>query len=570
MDFIPAQTSTQIIDAAEGNTSEFSLMLGPDQTSVVVTFSPSAIASSVEASAEPTLAPTLVKVLALLKQGGWSDWWVDKPVLEKWCQQTSQVKQSISAAIAHRRDGRCTVSVAQNRMSATLTLYKPEGGAALTLDHIQLALQEKGVKAGVLSEVLKATVAQGEAHEVLIAEGRAAVNGEHTQFEKLVADMVERHPHIYEDGWVDYRDLGELIMVKAGTPLLRRVPPTPGENGVDVLGNILPAKPGTSWPFAPGLKGVGPAPGDPNLLVATVAGQPVMVSRGVKVDPNMVLPNVDLSTGNVNFDGSVNIKGDVKDGLKVTSTGDVVVGGAVLAGEIEAGGNVTIKGGVIGHSEYNGHVSGRNSWFSAKIVAKGTIHARYAENAFLQSDTDVVLDDYAMHSEITALNRVTIGKPGTSKGRCIGGHTRAGIAIRVAVSGSNAGPATVLQAGINPQIEEELMETAKAIEKHRFEVANLEKIIDFVHVHPERDKEGLLGRATITQEMHQGEILELQAQQAALKETMHLCEEAHIAVDAMVHGGTEVRLGVKVWAPVDAPTRGVFRLGHEGEVVLGA
>jgi uncharacterized protein (DUF342 family) len=37
----------------------------------------------------------------------------------------------------------------------------------------------------------------------------------------------------------------------------------------------------------------------------------------------------------------------VKDGLKVTSTGDVVVGGAVLAGEIEAGGNVTIKGGVI-------------------------------------------------------------------------------------------------------------------------------------------------------------------------------------------------------------------------------
>ena len=547
-----------------------SLTLSSDEASVLATFTPPAAAPQATPAAVTTAAPGVVLVQELLKQGGWADWWVDAPALEKWRQQIPQAKQPLTAAIAHRRDGRCAVVVARDRMSATLTLDRPQGGVALTLEQVQQALADKGVKGGVLDDVVAAAVARGEANELVVAQGKAAINGEHTQFEKLVADMVDRHPHVYEDGWVDYRDLGDLVVVKAGTPLLRRIPPTNGEPGFDVLGNPLTPKPGTNWPFAPGLKGVEPAPGDPELLVASVTGQPVMVSHGVKVDPNIVLPHVDLATGNVKFDGAVNIKGDVKDGLKVTSTGDVVVGGAVLAGEIEAGGNVTIKGGVIGHSEYNGHASGRNSWFSAKVVAKGSIQARYAENAFLQADGDVVLDDYAMHSEITALNHVTIGKPGTQKGRCIGGHTRAGITIRVAESGSGAGAATVLQAGTNPLMEEEMAELAKAIDKHTTEIANLQKIIDFVSVHPERDKDGLLGRATITQEMHQGEILELQAQQATLQETMQLSEEAHISVDVKVHGGTEVRVGGKVWVTADTRTHGVFRLNEEGELVLGS
>jgi len=550
-----------------------SLCLGNDQSSVLLTYTPPETPppppdSVVEAV--PVVAPTLVVIQALLKQQGWTDWWVDEAALERWRQQVPKTKQPLTAIVAQRRDGRCTVTVARDRMSATLTLTRPLGGAALTLEQVRQALADKGVKAGLLDDALAAAVAKGEADELPVAQGQAAVNGEHTRFEKLVADMVERHPHVYEDGWVDYRDLGDLVVVKAGTPLLRRVPPTQGEDGFDVLGNPLRPKPGTNWPFAPGLKGVEPAPGDPDLLVASVTGQPVMVSHGVKVDPNIVLPHVDLATGNVKFDGAINIKGDVKDGMKVTSSGDVVVEGAVLAGEIESGGNVTVKGGVIGHSEYNGHASGRNSWFSAKVVAKGQIHARYAENAFLQADADVTLDDYAMHSEITALNRVTIGKPGTKKGRCIGGHTRAGVAIRVAESGSGAGAQTVLQAGTNPLMEEEMAELAKAIDRHTAEIANLQKIIDFVHAHPERNKDDLLGRAIVTQDMHQGQILELQAQQATLRNTLQLAEDAHIAVDVMVHGGTEVRVGGKVWTTVDARAHGVFRLSPQGELTLGS
>ena len=469
--------------------------------------------------------------------------------------------------VSERRDARCVVKVSRDRMSATLSLVPPQGGSALTLEQVRAALAEKGVSAGIWEDALVAAVTTGQVDDLEVAVGKKAVPGTHTQFETLVAQTSDRHPHVDEHDMTDFRDLGDLVVVKAGTPVMRRIPPTEGEPGFDVTGALLTPKPGTSWPFAPGLKGVELDPEDPNLLLASVTGQPVMVSRGVKVDPNMVLQQVNMATGNIKFEGTVNVKGDVRDGMKITTTGDVFVGGSVEAAEIEAGGNVVIKGGVIGHSDYSGD-STANSWFSAKVHAKGSISARYAENANLEADVDVMLDDYVMHSEIIALNHVVVGKPGSRKGRCMGGHVKAAIAIRVAESGSEAGMTTVLQAGFNPRMEEALTDIAQSVAKHTSEIAKLQKIIDFVLTHPEKDQDGLMSRALFTQDMHQGQMLELEAEAQALKAAMTLSEHARIAVDATVHGGTEVRMGGKVWCTAENRSRGVFQINAQGELVL--
>lgn len=528
------------------------------------------------ASAEPAPAPAPARhppltpdgVRTQIKAQGFGALALDETALAKLVQQSATVREPLTLKVAERRDARCAVNVSRDRMSGVLTLTPPQGGEPLTLEQVKAALADKGVKAGLLEDVLAAAVAKGEASELEIAQGKKAVNGEHTRFEKLVPEMTDRHPRVNQHGLIDYRDLGDLVVVRPGTPLMRRIPPTPGEPGHDVTGNVLSPKPGTNHAFAPGLKGTEVDRNDPNLLLATVTGQPVMVSRGVKVDPNVIFQQVDMASGNVNFDGAINIKGDVKEGMRVFSTGDVYVGGTVEAGEIEAGGNVIVKGGVIGRNEYNGRSSGRNAWFNAKITAKGSISARYAENAYLSADVDVMLEDYAMHSEITALNHVVIGQPGGRKGRCMGGHTRATLSIRLAESGSPAGMQTVLEAGFNPLVTEELAALTQSIQKHEAEIANLQKIIDFVHAHPDRDKDGLLGRATLTQELHQGQILELQQEQANLQMALTLVGDAHIDVELAIHGGTEVHLGGKVWTTTDKRAHGVFRLNEEGELVL--
>ncbi|HRK38856.1 MAG TPA: FapA family protein [Burkholderiaceae bacterium] len=549
---------------AVADTGGITLAIDSDQRTLLATYTP----ASDGATPGPKLQPA--DIHALVKTQGFGDLWQNDTGIQQLIQQMPGTKLPLKVAIGEKRDARCVVQISKDKMSATLTLAPPQGGVNLTLEQVQAALGEKGVRAGLLEEAISAAVAAGQATEVLVAQGKACVNGENTRFEQLVPDMAERHPHIDEHGFADFRDLGDLVVVKAGTPLMRRIPPTPGEEGFDVGGNALRPKPGTSWPFAPGLKGAETDPNDADLLVASVTGQPVMVSRGVKVDPNIVLPQVDLSTGNVKFDGAIQIKGDVTDGMKVTCSGDVTVGGAVLAGVIEATGNVTIKGGVIGHSEYNSKESGLSSWFSAKVVAQGHIHAKYAENAYLRSEANVELEDYALHSELTALGHVVVGKPGGKKGKFIGGHARATVSIRVAEAGSDAGPLTVLQAGFNPALTKELFLLDQRKAKHEAEVANLQKIIDFVTTHPERNKDDLSGRATITQEMHQSELLELEAQRAHLTEAMQLAGDAHIAVDYAIHGGTEVRLGGKVWKTAERREKGVFRLNEAGELVLGS
>jgi hypothetical protein len=128
----------------------------------------------------------------------------------------------------------------------------------------------------------------------------------------------------------------------------------------------------------------------------------------------------------------------------------------------------------------------------------------------------------------------------------------------------------VLQAGYNPALTKELFLLDQRSAKHHAEVANLQKIIDFITAHPERNKDDLAGRATVTQEMHQSELLDIDAQRTNLKEAMGLAEDAHIAIDHVIHGGTEVRLGGKAWQTAEQREKAVFRINGEGELTLGS
>ncbi len=549
-----------------------SLRLSEDGVLLQATFQPTPrpdTPSPPDAPPVPAVPPlSAAAVRAQMVRQGHGDLAVNEQALAQLVQLAATSREAVTLSLAERRDARCVIKVSRNRMAALLTLVPPQGGASLTMEQLRAQLSEHGVKAGVKDDALALALAKGQVDELEVAEGQLAVNGEHTRFDTLVPDSTDRHPRVNAHGLIDYRDLGDLVVVREGTPLMRRIPPTPGVPGFDVTGQVLSPKPGTSWPFAPGLKGVELDRSDPDLLLASVVGQPVIVARGVKVDPNVVFPQVDMATGNVKFDGAVNIKGDVKEGMHVYSTGDVFVGGAVEAATIEAGGNVVIKGGVIGRNEYNGRDSGREGWFNAKVTAKGSISARFAENAFLEADVDVMLEDYAMHSEINALNHVVIGKPGTRKGRCMGGHTKATISIRVAESGSSAGLHTVLAAGYNPLVTEEMATLTQSIQKHEAEIINLQKIIDFMHQHPERDRDGLLARAAITQELHQGQILELQLELANLKDALTMADDAQVNVDVTIHGGTEIHVGGKVWTTAEQRAHAVFRLNDEGDLTV--
>ena len=112
-------------------------------------------------------------------------------------------------------------------------------------------------------------------------------------------------------------------------------------------GEPVPGIPGNDVRFAAALSGAELSPDDSDLLIAAIGGQPVIVSNGAIVEPTIKMKNVDLSTGNLAFEGTIVISGDIAAGMEVKASGDIIVGGMVEAAMLEAKGNVEVKGGII-------------------------------------------------------------------------------------------------------------------------------------------------------------------------------------------------------------------------------
>ena len=145
---------------------------------------------------------------------------------------------------------------------------------------------------------------------------------------------------------------------------MRRFPPTTGTAGRNVRGVPVEPKAGKDASFEGNMVGAYFSAGDPNLLLATFAGQPVHRGNNVHVEPVYRIREVNLATGNISFDGTVEVEGEVLPGMKVHATGEIVIGGVVDGAFLEAGGDIHVGGGIIAKSQ---------------VKAGGAVSARFIE-----------------------------------------------------------------------------------------------------------------------------------------------------------------------------------------------
>jgi len=514
---------------------------------------------------EDKVALDVDEIKALLAQQGLSGLFLNEKMLARLAQQYKIATKSFILEIGERKDGECSIKMSRDRMVAWLTLTPPFGGGPVTIEKIRQSLEEKGIVSGIMISEIEAAVKQGQVIDHIIAQGLHPVPGADAQFHSLVPEMKERRPQLDEDGVADYRDLGELIMVEQGDRLMRRTLPTSGKKGQNIMGEILMPPASQDTPFTQGLKGVEFHPDDSNLLVAAIVGQPILVPNGVVVSPAISVPGVDISSGNLSFDGTINIKGDIKEGMKVYASGDIFVGGTVEAAEVEAGGNIIIRGGAVGSSDASGGSAGL---IGARIISKGSVCVRFAENASIEAGTDIVIEEYSMNNQLTALNQILVGKSGGKKGHIIGGIARAMILVKGRSVGSNAGIKTKIQAGLNPHIQGQLNGLKYGIEANEKEQEDIKKIIVFVQNNPEKDKGGLLDKARRTLEKLAADMALYQADLANLQAEMGFAEDAKVIVEQTIYSDTEINIGNQIWKNMEERGKGVFRL-IDGEINFG-
>ena len=496
----------------------------------------------------------LAALQAVLTAGGYDALALDGAAIAA-CAALLAQNVAFERMIGRRTDAAYRIEISTDKMTVLMTVSDAQGGKPASDDGAMAALAHDKIVFGIVQEKIAAAVAQpGSRTEV--AKGLPPAPGKDAWFEPLVTANLQRHPRVGADGHIDFRDLGGFPSVVPGQPVLRRHPPAAGTPGRNVFGEVLATGNGKDLQFAVRLQGVERDPADPDILRASIAGQPVVQRDGVSVEPILKFEKVDLSTGNVDFPGSVEIKGDVQTGMKIKAAGDISVGGTVESAELVAGGDIIVRGGVIGHDAQGNPDSKKER--TAVLRAEGNIKARYVENAILQAGQSVLVDEALVASEVMAIDRVLAGDGKSGKGHLMGGFIRATTGIRTDHLGSPGSGTTRAFVGVNPLIQQALDTAKLKLDAKLKEHAEVTKIGKLLASRP--DKKEMLDKAKATIKKISEEIAEIMDDERRLTGELQLANQAEITVTRKIHAGCMVAIGKKSKFIGDDREGAVFRL----------
>ncbi|MFT5758109.1 MAG: hypothetical protein ACI9LM_002848 [Alteromonadaceae bacterium] len=351
-----------------------------------------------------------------------------------------------SCVIANAIDATLSLSFSENDMVASIELTPAQGGKNITIAILAQFLIDQGLKLGIYQVAMESLVKKGEEAKVdekislIMAKGRNPVNGDNGYIDYLVPDPTERvlRPKILDDGFVDMRDLGEICFVKKGLPVAKLINPTAGINGFDVKGKVLEAQKGEPCTFECGDNAVF-LNEEKLIIIADIDGMPKHQPNGVSISNVFIIKNVDVSTGNINFDGSVIIEGNVCEAMKVISSNDVIVAGFVESAAIKAGGDICIGQSVIGHKVENEFDGFGNS---TTLDAVGNIFAKFVQYSNLRAKGNITVEQYIAQSQVTLHGNLWIGREDKADGKLFSSYIQAGKSVKTGVLGSISGAVT--------------------------------------------------------------------------------------------------------------------------------
>lgn len=341
--------------------------------------------------------------------------------------------------IAEKRDAFLKVNVSEDKLSVCLLLVQAYGGKHIGYEDILNSLSRNKIKYGISIDAIKLFLKQcthiqpGESFSQLVAKGSPPINGKEAYFENYIEDSGSAFsPNIDKDSnKIDMLDSYHLKTVLKGDPLMRLHPPTNGRGGVNVYGERIPSTVGKSLAFKE-YEGSCLSKKDPNLLEASVGGQPKIFNDGVKVFNVLELENVDLHTGNIDFDGSIVVLGDVKPKMKVKVTGDLEVHGVIEDAVIDVKGALFAVKGILGKK------NPEMEDLSCVINVDGAIQSDFAQYSHIESTQDIHIKSYVSHCEIITNGKLAVANQDFSAGSIIGGVNCADRGIETVYLGTDA------------------------------------------------------------------------------------------------------------------------------------
>lgn len=350
------------------------------------------------------------------------------------------------------------VRVTYDEMEAYMLLPEPPMDEIYSIEQLELALEESGVRTGIFDDQLKGFIESKTYNtEVLVARGVPATNGVDGYYDYNFDPKLDNKPKVLPDGSVDYWSVHSIEAVVQGQVIAIYHPAIEGEDGISVKGKVLAAKRGREQ--MP-LKGKGFERTNDNLTyISSMDGKIEMQNGRIVILPvHEVYGNVELSGGNIDFRGDVIIHGNVESGVVIRAAGTITIDGVVEACTLEADKDIILRSGMLGGNK-------------ASVKTKGKITAKFFEYTNIECDgdmqVDVLLDCYVKCKGKVLVNGL--------RGSVIGGNVHAVQGVVASTLGNDAEKRTEIFAGADAEIYTRLRILEKKISATQEELNKIEE-----------------------------------------------------------------------------------------------
>lgn len=437
-------------------------------------------------------------------------------------------------------EGECPVlredyklSISEDAMAAQVVFIPPSStGKRLSADEFIKDLNLRNIKSGIQYKVIKDHFGESPAYCVplVVALGRKPRNGSDAKIEYYFNTNPSIKPKEREDGSVDFYHLDVISPCKKGDILAKIIPADPGEYGENILGVRIKPRDVRNAALKYGRNIELSA--DRLSISSMVDGHVTLVEDKVFVSDVFEVENVDLSTGNIQFDGSVQVNGNVSSNFEVIASGNVVINGVVEGARIEAGGNIIIQRGMNGMSK-------------GILKAGGNVVAKFIENAYVEAGGYIGAESL-LHTNAAAGTEIILsGK----KGFITGGQIHATQKVSVKTLGAPMGAPTIIEVGVSPQkkrefamLQKEVADVVKAIKTAQPVVAGyMEKKTKGARF-TEEQTEYVKSMAKLI-EVKKVELEEKSAKMQELQEEFSATEDAMVEVLGVAYPGTTIIIG---------------------------
>ncbi|MCD7726647.1 MAG: FapA family protein [Clostridiales bacterium] len=424
------------------------------------------------------------------------------------------------------------LTVTPDKMKAYAKFYAASsGGANMTPEEMIRDLEARGIRCGVKRDAVERFFQHREyCEDILIAEGVLPLQGRDAYIEYKFNTDKKAKPTLKEDGSVDFFSLNILNHCAKGDVLAVLHPEEPGTPGETLYGERLrPAdvkktvlKYGNNIELSE----------DGTTLTSQVDGHVELVEGTVFVSDVLVVENVDNSTGNIDYEGNVQINGNVGTNFVVRAQGDILVKGVVEGASLWAGGNIVI-------------VRGMNGMGKGSLQAEGNIIAKFLENVTAQAK-GYVSSESILHSQVTAGEEVNVDG---RRGFITGGRVCATGSINVKTLGSAMGADTVVEVGADPGIKDRIAQIQNQIEEDRKTLQSVQpillstkqKLAQGVKLTPEQLK--YIQSLVLANKQKTEAIETATAELEALQKNVNGTADTAVRVKGMVYAGTKICIG---------------------------